>query len=121
MPVVNPQPRAGPRPAPSVRTVTVLGATGSVGMSTVDLLKRGKGQYRVEAVTANTNAAELAKIARDLNARCAVVADEAAYGELKEALSGTGITAASGAAAVIEAAQRPADWVMAAVSGSVGL
>jgi 1-deoxy-D-xylulose-5-phosphate reductoisomerase len=121
MPVVNPQLRAGARPAPAVRTVTVLGATGSVGMSTVDLLKRGNGQYRVEAVTANTNATELAKIARDLNARCAVVADDEAYDELKAALSGTGIEVASGEAAVIEAAQRPVDWLMAAVSGSVGL
>ena len=97
--------------------MTVLGATGSVGMSTVDLLKRGNGKYRVEAVTANKNAAELAKIARELNARFAVVADPSAYGELKDALSGTGIEAASGEAAVIEAAERPVDWLMAAVSG----
>ena len=121
MQVVNPQLRAERTAAPAVRTVTVLGATGSVGMSTVDLLKRGNGKYRVEAVTANKNAAELAKIARDLNARVAVVADPSAYGELKDALSGTGIQAASGEAAVIEAAERPADWVMAAVSGAVGL
>ena len=99
----------------------MLGATGSVGMSTVDLLKRGNGQYRVEAVTANKNAAELAKIARELKARLAVVADPSAYGELKDALAGSGIEAASGEAAVIEAAERPVDWLMAAVSGSVGL
>ena len=121
MQVVNPQLRAERKPAPSVRTVTVLGATGSVGMSTVDLLKRGNGKYRVEAVTAHKNAAQLAQIARDLNARFAVVADPSAYGELKDALSGTGIQAASGEAALIEAAERPADWVMAAVSGAVGL
>ncbi|MEA2978404.1 MAG: 1-deoxy-D-xylulose-5-phosphate reductoisomerase [Alphaproteobacteria bacterium] len=121
MQVVNPQLRAERKAAPAVRTVTVLGATGSVGTSTVDLLKRGKGQYRVEAVTAHKNAAQLAQIARDLNARFAVVADPSSYRELKEALSGTGIQAASGEAAVIEAAERPADWVMAAVSGSVGL
>ena len=121
MQVVNPKLRAGSKPAPAVRTVTVLGATGSVGMSTVDLLKRGNGQYRVEAVTANKNAKELAQIARDLHARFAVVADPSAYNELKDALSGTGIEAASGEAALIEAAERPADWVMAAVSGSVGL
>ena len=109
------------KPATAVRSVTVLGATGSVGMSTVDLLKRGNGKYRVEAVTANKNAADLAKIARELNARIAVVADPSAYGELKDALAGSGIEAASGEAALIEAAERPADWVMAAVSGSVGL
>jgi 1-deoxy-D-xylulose-5-phosphate reductoisomerase len=109
------------KPATAIRSVTVLGATGSVGMSTVDLLKRGNGKYRVEAVTANKNAADLAKIARELNARIAVVADPAAYDELKDALAGSGIEAASGEAALIEAAERPADWVMAAVSGSVGL
>jgi 1-deoxy-D-xylulose-5-phosphate reductoisomerase len=105
----------------SIRTITILGATGSVGMSTVDLLKRGNGKYRVEAVTANKNAADLAKIARDLGARLAVVADPSAYQELKDALAGSGIESASGEAAVVEAAERPADWVMAAVSGSVGL
>ncbi len=72
-------------------------------------------------MTANKNAADLAKIARELNARVAVVADPSAYRELKAALSGTGIEAASGEAAVIEAAERPADWLMAAVSGAVGL
>jgi 1-deoxy-D-xylulose-5-phosphate reductoisomerase len=121
MSVVNPRLRVEPTPVEAVRTVTVLGATGSVGTSTVDLLKRGNGKYRVEAVTAHRNAAQLAQIARDLRARFAAVADPSAYRELKDALSGTGIEAASGEAALIEAAQRPADWVMAAVSGSVGL
>ena len=121
MQVANPQASAVPQHSSGVRTVTVLGATGSVGMSTVDLLKRGNGKYRVEAVTAHKNAKQLAQIARELNARFAVVADPSAYEELKDALSGSGIQAAGGAAAVIEAAERPADWVMAAVSGSVGL
>jgi 1-deoxy-D-xylulose-5-phosphate reductoisomerase len=121
MQVANPQTRAAPQNPSGVRTVTVLGATGSVGMSTVDLLKRGNGKYRVEAVTAHKNAKELAQIARELNARLAVVAEPSAYQELKDALSGSGIQAAAGAAAVVEAAERPADWVMAAVSGSVGL
>src|SRR3954464_13295322 len=106
----KPQTRSHRRPEPAVRTVTVLGATGSVGLSTVDLLKRGGGKYRVEAVTAHKNAKDLAQIARDLNARFAVVADPSAYGELKEALSGSGILAASGPAALIEAAERPAEW-----------
>src|SRR5260221_14656894 len=90
-------------------------------MSTVDLLERGNGQYRVEAVTANKNAADLAQIARDLKARVAVVADPSAYGALKDALAGSGVEAASGEAAVIEAAERPVDWLMAAVSGAVRL
>jgi 1-deoxy-D-xylulose-5-phosphate reductoisomerase len=106
---------------PTVRSVTILGATGSVGTSTVDLLKRGNGKYRVEAVTAHKNAKALAQIARDLDARFAVVADPSAYRELKDALSGTAIEAAAGPEAVVEAAERPAEWVMAAVSGSVGL
>ena len=121
MPVANPQVRAERQPAPAVRTVTVLGATGSVGTSTVDLLKRGAGKYRVEAVTANKNATQLSQIARELRARFAAVADPSAYRELKDALSGSGIEAAAGEAALIEAARRPAEWVMAAVSGSVGL
>jgi 1-deoxy-D-xylulose-5-phosphate reductoisomerase len=121
MPVVNPQFRAERKTSPAVRTVTVLGATGSVGTSTVDLLKRGAGKYRVEAVTAHKNAAQLAQLARELRARFAAVADPSAYRELKDALSGSGIEAASGEAAVTEAAQRPAEWVMAAVSGAAGL
>jgi 1-deoxy-D-xylulose-5-phosphate reductoisomerase len=121
MPVSNPQARIEPTSAAAIRSVSLLGATGSVGTSTVDLLKRGNGRYRVEAVTAYRHAAELAQIARELRAKFAAVADPAAYRELKEALSGTGIEAASGEAALIEAAERPADWVMAAVSGSVGL
>jgi 1-deoxy-D-xylulose-5-phosphate reductoisomerase len=110
-----------PPAAGSIRTVSLLGATGSVGTSTIDLLKRGNGRYQVEAVTANRNAAQLAQLARDLGARFAAVADPKAYPELKTALAGSGIEAASGEAALIEAAERPADWVMAAVSGSVGL
>jgi 1-deoxy-D-xylulose-5-phosphate reductoisomerase len=102
-----------------VRSVTLLGATGSIGSNTVDLLKRG--HYRVEAVTAHRNAAALAQIARELRVRFAAVADPSAYRDLKDALSGTGIEAASGEAALIEAAERPAEWVMAAISGSVGL
>jgi len=113
--------RAKPLPADSVRSITILGATGSVGASTVDLIKREPERFRVEAVTARRNATALAKIAREVGARFAVVADPAAYGELKNALAGSGIEAAAGEAALLEAAQRPADWVMAAISGAVGL
>jgi 1-deoxy-D-xylulose-5-phosphate reductoisomerase len=121
MDVGETQARLVPPAAGSIRTVSLLGATGSVGTSTIDLLKRGNGRYQVEAVTANRNAAQLAQLARDLGARFAAVADPKAYPELKTALAGSGIEAASGEAALIEAAERPADWVMAAVSGSVGL
>lgn len=113
--------RAQPLPVDAPRRITILGATGSVGLSTVDLIKREPGRYRVEAVTAHRNAKALDKIAREVGAKLAVVADPACYDELKAALSGSGIEAAAGEGALIEAAQRPADWVMAAISGSVGL
>jgi 1-deoxy-D-xylulose-5-phosphate reductoisomerase len=103
------------------RTVTLLGATGSIGSSTVDLLRQDPELYRVEAVTAHRNAAALAKLARELGARFAAIADQALYGELKAELSGSGIEAGAGAAAVVEAAQRPADWVMAAITGATSL
>lgn len=105
--------------APAERGITILGATGSIGSSTIDLVRRGR--FRVEAVTAGRNAGALAGLARELNARFAAVADEAAYRDLKSALAGTGIEAAAGEAALLEAAQRPAAWVMAAISGSAGL
>jgi len=113
--------RHGPVAVAAQRSVTILGATGSIGSSTVDLLKRQRSQYRVEAVCANRNAAALALIARDLGARFAAVADEDGYRTLKDELAGTGIEVAAGAAAMIEAARRPADWVMAAIAGATGL
>src|SRR5262249_19340602 len=103
------------------RTVTILGATGSVGTSTIDLIKHQPDRYRVEAVTASRSAAALANLAREMRARFAAVADDSAYGELKDALFGTGIETGAGEAAVIEAAQRPADWVIGAISGAAGL
>jgi 1-deoxy-D-xylulose-5-phosphate reductoisomerase len=110
-----------PEPSPQPRSVTLLGATGSIGSSTADLLRRNFDLYRVEAVTAHREAKALARLARELNARFAAVADPAVYGELKSELSGSGIEAAAGAAAVVEAAQRPADWVMAAITGAASL
>ena len=104
-----------------VRTVTVLGATGSIGDSTMDLLRGAPGRYRVEALTANSNVDALAKLAREFNARFAAVADPARLGALKEALAGSGIECGAGESAIIEAASRPADWLMAAVSGAAGL
>lgn len=113
--------------APSVsnsarpRRVTILGSTGSVGHSTVDLLLRNPDDFAVEAVTANRNAKLLAEQARQLGARFAAVADPAEYGALKEALAGSGIETACGAEAVVEAAERPADMVMAGIVGAAGL
>jgi 1-deoxy-D-xylulose-5-phosphate reductoisomerase len=123
--MVKPMKQAKPRTrvqlASVPRTVTLLGATGSIGSSTVDLLRQDPARYRVEALTAYRNAAALARLARELGARFAAVADPAAYGELKSALSGSGIEAGAGPTAIIEAAQRPADWVMAAITGATSL
>jgi 1-deoxy-D-xylulose-5-phosphate reductoisomerase len=115
------KPRANVELAPAPKSVTLLGATGSIGSSTIDLLRREPGRYRVEAVTARRNAAALAQLARDLGARFAAVADAGAYAELKAALSGSGIEAGAGETALVEAAQRPADWVMAAITGAASL
>ena len=107
--------------AAAARTVTVLGATGSIGDSTMDLLRGARDRYSVEALTANTNVEALAKLAREFGARFAAIADPARLAELKDALAGTGIECGAGESAIIEAAARPADWVMAAVSGAAGL
>jgi len=108
-------------PAAGMRSITILGATGSIGASTVDLIRRNRDRYRVEAVAAGRNAAALAAVAREVGAAVAVVSDEAAYDELKAALAGSGIEAAAGEAALVEAATRPADWVMASIAGAIGL
>ena len=108
-------------PAAEARTVTVLGSTGSVGCNTVELLAREPGRYAVEALVARRNVGLLARQARELRARLAVVADPACYAELKDALAGSGIQAAAGPQAVVEAAMRPAGWVMAAIVGAAGL
>ncbi len=119
--MARPNPKQKLKPLAAARSVTILGATGSVGLSTVDLIKRSPENYRVEAVSAGRNAKALAQIARDVGARIAVIADPDCYDELKDALAGSGIEAAAGEGALIEAALHPADWVMAAISGAVGL
>jgi 1-deoxy-D-xylulose-5-phosphate reductoisomerase len=105
----------------AVRSVTVLGATGSIGDSTIDLLRAARDRYRVEALTGNNNVERLAELAKEFSARFVAVADPKRLGELKSALAGTRIQCGAGEGAVIEAAARPADWVMAAVSGAAGL
>jgi 1-deoxy-D-xylulose-5-phosphate reductoisomerase len=103
------------------RRITILGATGSIGTSALSVMAERPETFAIEAVTANANATQLAAIARKTGARIAVIADESAYGDLKAGLSGSGITAAAGAAAVIEAAVRPVDLVIAAIVGAAGL
>jgi 1-deoxy-D-xylulose-5-phosphate reductoisomerase len=104
-----------------VRRVTILGSTGSVGQSTVDLLLRNSGGFEVEALTANRNPERLAEQARALGARFAAIADPAYYPVLKDALAGTATATSCGVEALVEAAQRPADWVMAGIVGAAGL
>src|ERR1700751_3975371 len=97
--------------APSgVRSVSVLGATGSIGDSTMDLLRAAPERYRVEALTGNSNVQGLAKLAREFDARFVAVADSGRLAELKEALAGTRTEAGAGESAIIEGAARPADW-----------
>ena len=105
----------------AVRAVSVLGATGSIGDSTMDLLRGAPERYQVEALTANTNVAALAKLAKEFDARFAAIADPNLLEDLQDALAGTGTECGAGESAIIEAAARPADWVMAAVSGAAGL
>jgi 1-deoxy-D-xylulose-5-phosphate reductoisomerase len=104
-----------------VRTVSILGSTGSVGTQTIDLLKGAPERYRVVALVAGRNAALLAEQAVALRAERAVISDEAAYPALREALAGSGIAVAAGESAVVEAAAMPADWTMAAITGAAGL
>jgi 1-deoxy-D-xylulose-5-phosphate reductoisomerase len=101
--------------------LTVLGATGSIGQSTLDLVARAPDRFEVVALVGGSRPAELAAAARAVGAKIAVVADEAAGPALREALAGSGIEAAAGPAAVLEAAARPADMVMAAITGAAGL
>ena len=99
----------------------MLGATGSIGQSTLDLIARRPEAFEVVALTGGCNAAQLARDAIRLRAEVAVVNDESCLGELRELMSGTGIETAAGAEAIAEAARRPADWVMSAIVGAAGL
>jgi 1-deoxy-D-xylulose-5-phosphate reductoisomerase len=104
-----------------VKTVTIFGATGSVGSSTLDLIEREPERFEVLALTANCDVDKLAKAAIRTKARRAVVADETCLGDLQAALAGTGIETAGGAQAIRETAAMGADWTMAAIVGCAGL
>ena len=106
-----------------MRSVSVFGATGSIGENTFDLLMRGGGpaSYRTVALTGAQNIARLAEMARALRAEVAVTADEGRLDDLRAALAGSGTAAAAGAQAIAEAADRPADWVMSGIVGAAGL
>ena len=110
------QPRAAGQ-----RRISVLGVTGSIGASAIDILERNAGLFAVEAVTAGSNVRKLAAIARRLGARFAAIADERCRADLDDALAGSGIEAGAGPEAIIAAAERPADIVIAAIMGAAGL
>lgn len=103
------------------KSVSILGATGSVGGSTADLLLANPERFAVEALTGGRNVGRLVELARALHPNFVAIADPACYGALKDALSGSGIEIAAGDEAVCEAAARPAEWVMAAIVGCAGL
>jgi 1-deoxy-D-xylulose-5-phosphate reductoisomerase len=104
-----------------LRRISILGSTGSIGCSTIDLIDRSPDAYAVEALTANRNVALLAEQAKRLNARFVAVADPERYDDLRRAMAGTGAEVAAGEAAIAEAAARPVDWVMAGIVGAAGL
>lgn len=114
-------PAVQPEPSTAPRRVTILGATGSIGTSTLSVIADRPEAFAVEAVTAFGNAERLARVAKEARARVAVIADRSAYDALASALAGSGIEAAAGAAAVEEAASRPVDVVVAGIVGSAGL
>ncbi|WP_273499652.1 1-deoxy-D-xylulose-5-phosphate reductoisomerase [Lentibacter algarum] len=103
------------------RKISIFGATGSIGQSTLDLIGRAPEDYDVVALTGGGNVAQLAADALKFGADVAVIADEARLPELRAALAGSQTEAAAGQAALLEAATRPADWVMSAIVGAAGL
>lgn len=107
------------------RRITVLGSTGSVGVSTLELMAEaeaaGSAEFEVEALTGGSNVAQLAEQARRWRPNIAVIADPSKLSALREALEGTGVEVGAGAEAVVEAAARPSDLVMAAIVGTAGL
>ncbi|MBN9787387.1 1-deoxy-D-xylulose-5-phosphate reductoisomerase [Pseudonocardia sp. TMWB2A] len=103
------------------RSISIFGATGSIGQSTLDLVRRNRDQWRVVALTAHQDAAGLAALAREFEAKIAVIGDSARDADLDTALSGTNIGRASGEAALVEVARMGADFTMAAIVGCAGL
>lgn len=103
------------------RRISIFGATGSVGQSTLDLIGREPEVFEVVALTANRDAEALAHAARAFRAKMAVIADESHYETLRQALAGSGIEVAAGDQALVDAARIEADWTMAAIVGCAGL
>lgn len=104
-----------------MRRISIFGVTGSIGASTVDLITRNPDDYKVVALTGGANVDRLAFLARQLNAEVAVTAYPEKLSDLRAALAGTGIETAAGTQALLDAADRPADWIMSAIVGAAGL
>ncbi|NQV80786.1 MAG: 1-deoxy-D-xylulose-5-phosphate reductoisomerase, partial [Alphaproteobacteria bacterium] len=112
---------AEPKQVTAPRHVSILGSTGSIGCSTLDLIARNPHLFQVEALTAHRNVEALATQARKFRPAVVAIADPSCYEALHDALSDTGIEISAGPRAVVDAAARPADWVMAAIVGAAGL
>ena len=104
-----------------MRRVSIFGATGSIGQNTIDLIARAPEEYQVVAMTGASNIAQLAEDARRLKAEIAITAHDHLLEDLRSALAGSGVAAAAGPQAIVEAASRPAEWIMSAIVGAAGL
>ncbi|MEM1131386.1 MAG: 1-deoxy-D-xylulose-5-phosphate reductoisomerase [Pseudomonadota bacterium] len=105
----------------SARTISIFGATGSVGTSTLDLVRSNRDAYRVEVLTAHSDVDQLAALAKEFGAELAVVADESKLNDLQSALASSQVETAAGEGALVAAADRDVDWTMAAIVGCAGL
>ena len=104
-----------------MKRVSILGATGSIGQNTVDLIRRDRTGFEVVALTGGRNADLLAKSAIELGAKHAAIAEDSLYQDLKDALAGSGIGVSAGRSAILQAAAMPSDWVMSSIVGAAGL
>lgn len=104
-----------------MKRVSILGATGSIGQNTIDLIRRDMDNFEVVALTGGRNVALLAKSAIELGAKHAAIAEDALYQDLKNALAGSGISVSAGKLAIAQAAAMPVDWVMSSIVGAAGL
>jgi 1-deoxy-D-xylulose-5-phosphate reductoisomerase len=114
-------PKIAPAPAEAVQRISILGSTGSIGRNTLDIVARNRERFVVEALTAHRDVQRLIEQSLSHRPRVAVIGDAGLYAQLRERLAGSGVEAAAGPEAVLEAAGRPVDWVMAGIVGAAGL
>ena len=104
-----------------MKKISILGATGSIGQNTLDLITSTKDEFEVVALTGSQNIKLLAQSAIDSNAKIVATSDESKFNELKEILSGRNIKVLGGKNGILEASSAQVDWVMSAIVGSAGL